>query len=173
MNVSVLWNFNWSILTSPHKTFRDMRIFSNPNFRSILVCFVLDTKPEANKTEILQGFNWNHFSFILRNLPENIFYVPYPGFKETAYAYAISAAGVVSQVARTCSMGKLESCGCQPHLDHKTNTWKWKGCNHNVEFGHNFARKFLDFKEGAKDLHSHMNLHNNRAGRLVSITIAY
>ena len=70
-------------------------------------------------------------------------------------------------------MGKLESCGCQPHLDHKTNTWKWKSCNHNVEFGHNFARKFLDFKEGAKDLHSHMNLHNNRAGRLVSITTVY
>ncbi len=89
------------------------------------------------------------------------------GFRETAFAYAISAAGVGSQVARACSMGKLETCGCQPHLDHKTNTWKWRGCNHNVEFGHNFARKFLDFKEGAKDLQSHMNLHNNRAGRLV------
>ena len=106
-------------------------------------------------------------------IEENVSHVLSPGFKETAYAYAISAAGVVSQVARACSMGKLESCGCQPHLDHKTNTWKWKGCNHNVEFGHNFARKFLDFKEGAKDLHSHMNLHNNRAGRLVSITIVY
>ncbi len=65
-------------------------------------------------------------------------------------------------------MGKLETCGCHPHLDHKTNTWKWKGCNHNVEFGHNFARKFLDYKEKANDLHSHTNLHNNRAGRLVS-----
>ena len=79
----------------------------------------------------------------------------------------------MTQVARACSLGKLASCGCQPSLDVATNTWMWKGCNHNVDYGNDFARKFLDSKENAKDLQSQINLHNNRAGRLVRYDIFY
>lgn len=49
------------------------------------------------------------------------------------------------------------------------NKWEWGGCSHNIAFGEDYSRKFLDSKERkAKDIHAKINIHNNRAGRLVS-----
>lgn len=101
------------------------------------------------------------------------------GYRETAFAYAILAAGVAHNVARACSMGRLLSCSCDPssYMDKTpTNTrdvqWKWGGCSHNLEYGMDFSRQFLDAREKAGDIQSTVNLHNNQAGRLVSATFA-
>ncbi|CAC5383661.1 WNT10 [Mytilus coruscus] len=93
------------------------------------------------------------------------------GYRETAFAYAVSAAGVVHQVAVACSLGKLKSCGCDVSQQGKMkNKWEWGGCSHNINFGEDFSRKFLDSKERkAKDIHAKINIHNNRAGRLAVI----
>jgi len=97
------------------------------------------------------------------------------GYRETAFAYAISAAGVAHNVARACSMGRLLSCSCDPS-SYKTPTrdvtWKWGGCSHNLEYGMEFSRQFLDTREKAGDIQSTVNLHNNQAGRLVSVIFA-
>lgn len=103
----------------------------------------------------------------------------FAGYRETAFAYAISAAGVAHNVARACSMGRLLSCGCDPS-NYKGKTpakargvqWKWGGCSHNLDYGMEFSRQFLDTREKAGDIQSTVNLHNNRAGRLVSATFA-
>ena len=118
-----------------------------------------------------------------------------PGYRESAFAYAISSAGVAHSVARACSMGKLMACGCDPasyraadrhrpgfRLGSKgtkglnmppqqrtRSRWKWGGCSHNLDFGVDFSKSFLDSREKAGDIQSRINLHNNQAGRLVSV----
>lgn len=96
------------------------------------------------------------------------------GYRETAFAYAISAAGVAHSIAKACSMGRLISCGCDPSsykgklpAKARGTHWKWGGCSHNLEYGIEFSRQFLDSREKAGDIQSSVNLHNNQAGRLV------
>ncbi|XP_031847560.1 wnt oncogene analog 10 [Nomia melanderi] len=95
------------------------------------------------------------------------------GYRETAFAFAISAAGVAHSVARACSMGGLLSCGCDPSsykgkppAKARGTQWKWGGCSHNLDYGMEFSRQFLDTRERAEDIQSTVNLHNNQAGRL-------
>lgn len=46
--------------------------------------------------------------------------------------------------------------------------WKWGGCSHNMDFGVEFSKLFLDCREKAGDIQSKIHLHNNQAGRMVS-----
>ncbi|XP_049306491.1 protein Wnt-10b [Bactrocera dorsalis] len=128
------------------------------------------------------------------------------GYRESAFVFAISAAGVAHNVARACSQGRLVSCGCDPSINRKTlnrnlrrsldkekklffqyletnqiltpeeekkyerakitSRWKWGGCSHNMDFGVEFSKLFLDCREKAGDVQSKINLHNNNAGRI-------
>ncbi|XP_071488826.1 protein Wnt-10a-like [Diadema antillarum] len=89
------------------------------------------------------------------------------GLKETAFAHSLVSAGVLYQVTRSCSAGKLPYCGCDPRFVGSGEGFEWGGCSHDIKFGENFAIDFLDSREkSGRDAQARMNLHNKRAGRL-------
>ena len=99
------------------------------------------------------------------------------GYRETAFAYAVSSAGVAHSVSKACGQGKLESCGCDPKSQRGNGgfgsssilaDWRWSGCSHNMDFGVKFSRFLLDSRQRGQDIHSRIHLHNSHVGRTVS-----
>lgn len=100
------------------------------------------------------------------------------GSRETAFTYAVSAAGVVNAISRACREGELSTCGCSRTARPKDlpRDWLWGGCGDNVEYGYRFAKEFVDAREREKNFakgseeqgRALMNLQNNEAGRRVS-----
>ncbi|GAB1610753.1 protein Wnt-10b-like [Argonauta hians] len=117
----------------------------------------------------LKTHRWNCSTLETKNKNPEFSPVFKRGYRETAFAHAISAAGVTHQVSTACSLGKLSSCGCDMTSHGPATSWEWGGCSHNIEFGDQFAQKFLDAKDTAKDIQAQINLHNHRAGRLAVI----
>lgn len=111
--------------------------------------------------------------------------------RETAFVFAITAAGASHAVTQACSMGELLQCGCQaprgrapPRPSGLPGTpgppapagspdasaaWEWGGCGDDVDFGDEKSRLFMDarHKRGRGDIRALVQLHNNEAGRLV------
>lgn len=90
--------------------------------------------------------------------------------REAAFVYAISSAGVVYAITRSCSKGELLDCACDPTKKGKSQddqgTFDWGGCSDNIKFALDFARRFIDAPEKLeRDPRALMNLHNNAAGR--------
>lgn len=106
--------------------------------------------------------------------------VPSPDIRETAFVYAITAAGVSHAITQACSMGELLQCGCEmtrsrpppsPTAGPGTEgtAWEWGGCGDDVQFGYEKSQQFMDAKnkKGKNDIRALIDLHNNEAGRLV------
>ncbi|XP_032822234.1 protein Wnt-9a [Petromyzon marinus] len=87
------------------------------------------------------------------------------GFRETAFLYAVSAAGLGHAMARACSRGRLERCTCDetPGLENRQ-AWQWGGCGDNVRYAAKFARAFLLRREASKDLRAGVDRHNTHLG---------
>ncbi|XP_037760810.1 protein Wnt-5a isoform X1 [Chelonia mydas] len=104
------------------------------------------------------------------------------GSRETAFTYAVSAAGVVNAMSRACREGELSSCGCSRAARPKDlpRDWLWGGCGDNIEYGYRFAKEFVDARERERIYQKGsyesarilMNLHNNEAGRRTVYNLA-
>lgn len=77
-------------------------------------------------------------------------------------------------IARACSEGSIQSCSCdythQSRPPSGTRDWEWGGCSDNIGYGFKFSREFVDTGERGRNLREKMNLHNNEAGRAVSLS---
>lgn len=69
--------------------------------------------------------------------------------RETAFVHAISAAGVLQAIARSCRNGDISSCGCSTSKrpSNLNKDWVWGGCGDNVEYGYKFTKAFVDITE--------------------------
>lgn len=111
------------------------------------------------------------------DVPVCMFVCLFTGSRETAFTYAISAAGVVNAVSRACREGELSSCGCSRAARPKDlpRDWLWGGCGDNLNYGYRFSKEFVDAREREKSYPKGsyesarlmMNIHNNEAGRRV------
>ncbi|XP_047431280.1 protein Wnt-16 [Mugil cephalus] len=110
------------------------------------------------------------------------------GTKETAFIYAVMAAGLVHAVTRSCSQGNMSECGCDARLKGGAPVagggapgagggtpgmggWHWGGCSDHIQYGIWFSRTFMgntlrneSSSRGGFTL-STMNGHNSEAGR--------
>lgn len=103
------------------------------------------------------------------------------GTKESAYTFSLSSAAVAYSVTQACSIGRLEVCGCgrTPKMKLENKNWLWGGCSDNIAYGVRFSKKFTDAvekkrmqdQEPTATSRALMNLHNNEAGRAVSLDI--
>ncbi len=106
--------------------------------------------------------------------------------RETAFANAITSAGATYALTQACSMGDLLQCGCAAAPSNKeppppvvTNSipgtvpdgaWEWGGCGDDIEYGYMKSKEFMDTNVRIqRDINALITLHNNEAGRLVSI----
>ncbi|KAL5005829.1 hypothetical protein ScPMuIL_016987 [Solemya velum] len=102
--------------------------------------------------------------------------------RETAFVYAVTAAGVTYAVTQACSMGRLLQCTCDNNIPELTTDssyrnkisdiitdgkFEWGGCGDNVEFGYLKSTEFMDARRKKRrgDITTLIQLHNNEAGR--------
>jgi len=93
----------------------------------------------------------------------------FSGFRETGFLYSISSAGLAVAMVKACRSGRLTTCPCR--IDSKTQTWT--GCDEELRYALNFARKFLksEIKEDSQeqDIKKMTNLHNVNLGLKVPL----
>lgn len=122
---------------------------------------------------LLYHFNTYTFSFL-------IFILIFSGTREASFVHALSSAGVAHAVTRACSSGRLTQCGCDRTVSGPSDQgFEWSGCSDNIAFGIAFAKTFVDAREKRKRKNNKnigrqlMNIHNNQAGRKVSLYRMY
>lgn len=71
------------------------------------------------------------------------------GSSEMAFVHALSAASLMSFVARACRDGAFNSCGCSKSKrpNNLKDDWVWGGCGDDFDFAYKFTQKFVDSRE--------------------------
>ncbi|KAL3217005.1 hypothetical protein MRX96_032661 [Rhipicephalus microplus] len=120
---------------------------------AVIHTIVQGMRNTVNTCQLL--FKWEHWPCDLLQDRKNLLRKVYP---ETAFVYALTAAGVAHSVAQGCRKGRLShrcSCGeagreepaASPAL---RQGWKWGGCGDNYLFAAKFVRRLLTRESGKR-----------------------
>lgn len=94
----------------------------------------------------------------------------YLGSRETAFVQALSAAGMMLEISRSCAEGDLKSCGCDTNVGAKkrrnNKKWMWGHCGDNVRHGASYTKQFMDPKRITNHARKTKS-HNHEVGRKV------
>lgn len=95
--------------------------------------------------------------------------------REAAYLYAIMSAMGMYTVTRNCAKSKIVNCNCGDKPREPSPGFDWGRCTEDVNFGYAKTKEFIDAAEtpnsrGVYSAAGQMNIQNNEAGRLVSIS---
>lgn len=91
------------------------------------------------------------------------------GTREVSFLQAISSAGIMHSVTKTCSRQGNNLCGCgsggeKDSFSSDTLNWQWGGCSHNVKFGEKVSKLFLKTDSSSEHINQIIKAHNERAG---------
>lgn len=93
-------------------------------------------------------------------------------YRETAFVYALTAAGMAHSVAQGCRLGRLSRrCSCAKAADSSSGSdelvWKWAGCGDNRPFAAKFSRRLLSRPNSfrrPRTLRKPVDMHNIAVG---------
>ncbi|XP_063447148.1 uncharacterized protein LOC134726667 [Mytilus trossulus] len=119
----------------------------------------------AAQEECQYQFKWERW-----NCPENKATISQEfATREAAFVQAITAAGVIHEIAKMCSSGNEKFCSCeitkykQDPIDN-IQTFYWDGCSNKIKFGGTFTYELLKEFTSGKDENAAMHLHNYEVG---------
>ncbi|KAL1140685.1 hypothetical protein AAG570_000615 [Ranatra chinensis] len=130
------------------------------------------------KERCKEQFKWERW-----NCPDSAFSrkTTVPVTREMAFVSAMTSAGIVHSLTRSCAQGDLSGCGCSrgPAVTRESGhrqqeeeaastrvEWSWSGCSDNVHLGERVADLFLGAMEhGSDDMNAQTNIHNYKLGK--------
>ena len=77
--------------------------------------------------------------------------------REAAVVQAMASAAIIHIVARNCSAGQLEGCGCGKNAAAASaaEDWEWGGCSDNLDYGSRVAERHIAVPESLVARHNH------------------
>ncbi|KAH9369655.1 hypothetical protein HPB48_007622 [Haemaphysalis longicornis] len=147
--------------------------WKDPRVRSFCVSepAVIHTIVQGMRTTVkncLSLFEWERWQCdLLRDRKKLLRKV----YRETAFVYALTAAGMAHSVAQSCRLGRLSRrCSCAKADGSSGNDeqmWKWAGCGDNRPFAAKFSRRLLSRPHSfrrPRTLRKPIDMHNIAVG---------
>ncbi|KAF7635482.1 Protein Wnt [Meloidogyne graminicola] len=159
-------------------TFRQFPLLckTQPSLAIIAYEGILDAMDECRQQMKFERWDCSHSGTILHEPTITKHTLP-----ESAYLWAISAAGVAWGIATACAQGWLDECRCvnnfnelKSSISTQISEWNWGGCSYGIHYGVITSRKLLTRTINVHNGKTNSNLqllrnlekHNLKVGRM-------
>ncbi|CAG9818344.1 unnamed protein product [Phaedon cochleariae] len=178
------------LMKNPLRSYRSRSILPIPVGTSPSVVDSIAAGTQLAIEHCQHAFQWDRW-----NCPKSTFTRQHKLLptRETAYAKAIVAAGIVYEITRNCSRGSIEGCGCDQSLGgppthlpnhiyienstellsslvqevpnlQNTSKWSWGGCSDDPSYAIEIAQRFLNALDKDMKPAAYVARHNSKIG---------